>query len=95
MTTETPIRAAYLEWRNVMERANHAPSDLPVQEHEALLNQAFQLADVVADMPSADPADFLLKLMAYTFFGQHDVGDGAKGNLIWAEARKLADQVAH
>ncbi len=49
----------------------------------------FKLADEILDIPSEGPMDFIFKLMAYTFDGEHQIDDGDAGEKIWIEARSL------
>lgn len=59
---------------------------------KVLTDRAEALADDILDLPSEGPADFVCKLVAYTFDGHHEISDGAKGHLIWAEARQYLPQ---
>ena len=49
----------------------------------------YKLADAVVSTPSTGPMDFVYKLMAYCFNGQHELSLDVGTAPLWAEARAL------
>ncbi len=88
MTAQTPVQRLFLEWQAAAGAADAAPRDISDEDLAALTDRAEALADDILDLPSEGPLDFACKLVAYTFDGEHDISDGAKGHLLWAEARQ-------
>lgn len=90
--TETPVMRKYAEWKRSrddwMADLNRDPSD---ENSDRWCAATFKLADEILGIPSECPMDFIYKLMAYTFHGQHEIGDGQNGEKLWAEARALVE----
>ena len=87
---ETPVQRAYREWKRSLDAWNADIERDPSDENgDRWCHATYRLADAVVGTPSTGPADFVYKLMAYCFNGQHELSfdDGAAP--IWAEARAL------
>lgn len=88
--TETPVQLKYGEWKRSrddwMADMERDGSD---ENGDRWCAATYRLADEILDIPSEGPMDLIYKMMAYTFHGQHEVGDGQKGEKLWAEARAL------
>lgn len=87
---ETPVARKYAEWKRCHDGWT-ADMDLDGSDENGSRWQrvCYGLADEILDIPSEGPMDFVYKLMAYTFDGQHGIDDGVRGEKIWAEARAL------
>lgn len=87
---ETPVMRAYRVWREGLDAYTEASKgDLTNTENDAWCMKVYALADDVLDQPSTGPLDFVYKLIAQTFDGDHDIGDCPRKEEIWAEARAL------
>lgn len=92
---ETPVLLAYRKWQAALDAwSNAAKGDLSDEEGSACCFEVSQLADEVLDQPSTGPLDFVYKLMAQSFHGQHDIGACPRGDELWAEARALVGEAA-
>lgn len=92
MTAQPPVQRMFLEWQAAAAAADAAPRDISDADLLILTGRAEALADDILDLASEGPLDFACKLVAYTFDGQHDISNGAKGHLLWAEARQYVPQ---
>lgn len=88
---ETPVQRAYKAWEAArIDWEQTANADLLSDDEEtAWCHRVYKLADDVLDQPSTGPLDFVYKLMAHTFYGDHEVGNCPRGEELWAEARAL------
>jgi len=95
-TEETPVMRAYQEWESARIAWEKAAGDDGMSDEEgtAWCYKVYDLADDVLEQPSTGPLDFIYKLMAQSFHGQHDIGDCPRGEELWAEARALIGGVA-
>lgn len=92
---ETPVLLAYRKWQAALDAWNNAAKgDLSDEEGNAWCFEVSQLADNVLDQPSNGPLDFVYKLMAQSFHGQHDIGSCPRGDELWAEARAFVEAAA-
>lgn len=92
---ETPVAILFREWLTLKHKWDAAAAgNLSDEANNAWCGLVFAAADAVLDAPSTGPADFLMKLFAQTFDGEHDIGDCPRGAEIWAEARSLINEVA-
>lgn len=85
--TETPIAAMHRELTRLVAQMNDG--SLPSAEGERLWRESVRIADGIVDLPSTGPMDFIFKMMAHTYNGEHDLGDCPRGEELWAEARAL------
>ncbi|MGP9790706.1 hypothetical protein [Roseinatronobacter sp. NSM] len=84
---KTPVQEAFDIWRSARATADTAPEGFSVSKSD----HALALADEVVQTPSQEPRDVLLKIAAYTFFGEHAPCDGPLGHLIYKEVREWAE----
>lgn len=88
--TETPVMRKYAEWKRSRDDWQvDLDRDSSDENSDRWCAATFKLADEILGIPSEGPMDFIYKLMAYTFHGQHEIGDGSNGEKLWAEARAL------
>ncbi|NPD15771.1 hypothetical protein HOY34_11210 [Xinfangfangia sp. D13-10-4-6] len=87
---ETPVQQAYLAWKRSLDGwTADMERDSSDENGDRWCMATFKLADDILDIPSEGPMDLIWKIMAYSYHGQHEIGDGARGEEIWAEARAL------
>ncbi len=87
---ETPVRQAYLAWKHSFDGwTADMERDSSDENSDRWCMATFRLADDILDIPSEGPMDLIWKIMAYSFHGQHEIGDGDRGEQIWTEARAL------
>ncbi|NPD15801.1 hypothetical protein HOY34_11370 [Xinfangfangia sp. D13-10-4-6] len=87
---ETPVQQAYLAWKRSFDGwTADMERDSSDENGDRWCMATFKLADDILDIPSEGPMDLIWKIMAYSYHGQHEIGDGARGEEIWAEARAL------
>ncbi|MDQ7776941.1 MAG: hypothetical protein Q4615_14245 [Paracoccus aminovorans] len=86
----TPVARKYLEWKACL---NDWEADMKRdgsdKNGDRWQRACYGHADAILDIPSRGAMDFVYKLMAYTFEGEHSVNDTARGSELWAEARTL------
>lgn len=86
----TPVARKYLEWKACL---NGWEADMKRdgsdENGDRWQRACYGHADAILDIPSRGAMDFVYKLMAYTFEGDHSVNDSARGSELWAEARAL------
>ncbi|WP_417626379.1 hypothetical protein [Pararhodobacter aggregans] len=91
---ESPVAILFREWLTLKREWDAAASgDLSDESNHAWCILVFAAADAVLDAPSTGPRDFLMKLFAQTFDGEHEIRDCPRGAEIWAEARSLLGEV--
>ena len=83
----TPIAAAFMEWHKALSIADAQAGSLPEAEADALINRAWALADRIAEMPPSNAADILMKIAAFSGFGEFDLSEDERATRIWDEAR--------
>lgn len=86
---ETPIAALFREWEVAHRAANSGT--LPDAEAEAASDRMFELDKKMMHQPSLSAADLLMKIAAFTAWGDFAISDcpHAKADIIWNEMRGL------
>ena len=83
---DTPVKRAFLDWKEAYVAQKRAEDDIGDDAMNALITRAYALADDVVEIESQTPGDTIYKIAAYTFYAEHDACDGALGHLILKEA---------
>lgn len=91
--SETTVMRKYFEWKKSVDAWK---ADMERDDSDENGNRwcklTYDLADSIVDIPSEGPMDFIYKLMAYTYHGEHDLSDTDGGSRLWAEARALVGE---
>lgn len=87
--SESPLRKLFREWAEVQRAANEAPSEMPEEEFVALIKKACDLDRQIMALPAADASEWMLKLIAWTDYGAHELQSRGDNPAIWDEARLL------
>lgn len=91
-SADTLVIRAYREWKAGLDAWNKAvEGDITDEEGAAWCNKVMDLADNVLDQPSTGAMDFVYKLMAQSFHGEHDISSCPRGDELWAEARGMVE----
>ena len=86
----TPVQRAYHEWKRSLDAWNaDMERDDSDENGDRWCDVTFKLADAVVSTPSTGPMDFVYKMMAYCFNGQHELSLDVGTAPLWAEARAL------
>ena len=92
---ETSVMRAYREWKAASDDLKDPKWDLmSVEEQDRVCDRVSKMQDVILNIPAQDQRDFILKVMAYTYFGEHGLPDHGERPDLWAEARALVGGAA-
>ncbi|MDK8874322.1 hypothetical protein [Paracoccus sp. SSJ] len=84
---ETPVMRVFSEWKRVNEFAHSQTDD---EAFEKALIERWQVEQRLMQTPSQNERDVLIKIIAWTNFGDGDLESGNPiSQPIWAEARAL------
>ena len=85
-----PVQRAYGEWKRSLDAWNaDMERDSSDENGDRWCDATYKLADAVVSTPSTGPMDFVYKMMAYCFNGQHELSLDVGAAPLWAEARSL------
>ncbi|WBU51875.1 hypothetical protein [Paracoccus sp. SCSIO 75233] len=86
---ETPVEALFREWEAAREVEEHSiTGDLNDEQIEALAQPRQAIEDRIANTPSQNPRDIILKILASTFCGEADLEARTPSlAMLWDEAR--------
>jgi hypothetical protein len=94
----SPIRMLFEEWQQIEDEfaTGKVPEDISDQEFDAMLgplcSRQNALTREILALPIRDPADFAMKVIAATSYGQYAFGEHE--DRIFADARMLIAQRA-
>lgn len=85
----SPIPALFHAWSALHKEANTA--DLSEEEATAAINRLHELDRAIMHHPSQNAEDLLMKIAAFTSWGDFEISDCpyAKADIIWNEMRAL------
>ncbi|WP_374327306.1 hypothetical protein [Paracoccus pantotrophus] len=87
---ETPVMRAFREWKAASDDLKDPKWDLmSVEEQDRACGRVSKMQDAILNIPAQDQRDFILKVMACTYFGEHGLPDHGERPDFWAEARAL------
>lgn len=87
---ETPVMRLYREWDAARASWQAAvEGQMADEESNRWCETVARMADDVLDAPSQSPMDFICKLMAQTFHGDHEISSCPRGDELWTEARAM------
>jgi|GEM_PF-1955767 len=93
--TDTPVMRAYRLWRAADEDLKDPKWDARnSDEQNAACARFSEMQDAILEIPAENSRDFILKVMAYTYLGEHGLPDHIQRPDFWAEANALAGGVA-
>lgn len=86
---DTPISALFREWATIHNVANLGQAT--DAEIEAASDRMLELDREMMHLPSLNATDLLMKIAAFTAWGDFDISDCsyAKADIIWNEMRAL------
>lgn len=89
---ETSVMQAYRQWE-IYRRWLKGPegASLSAQDFDKFVEHQSDLACDILGMPAETPADFIAKVIAYTYFGENALPDHDEMPGLWAEAKRLME----
>jgi hypothetical protein len=86
---ETAVEARFRVWQELKRGWDAAAAgDLSDDDNGVWCDRTFAAADAVLDAEATGPKDVLLKIFAYTFDGEHEIGDCVRGDELWEDIRR-------